>query len=153
MDTLTKKHRSWNMSRIRGRDTGPEKAVRSMLHVMGYRFRLHRQDLAGRPDIVLSKYRTVILVHGCFWHRHPRCRFAYNPKSNQTFWVRKFAENVARDRKVVRTLRRQGWRVLVVWECQTSDSVRLKTRLERSLSQPATKATHNGPRGAASRGG
>lgn len=121
------------MSRIRGRDTTPERAVRSVLHRMGYRFRLHRPDLPGRPDIVLPRHRTVVLVHGCFWHRHPGCRFAYTPKSRQGFWLAKFASSVERDRRQRRELRRLGWRVVVVWECQTSDRERLRRRLERAL--------------------
>ena len=94
MDLLSQERRSWNMSRIRGKDTMPERLVRSLLHRMGYRFRLHRQDLPGRPDIVLPGRRTVVLVHGCYWHRHDGCRLAYTPKSNQTFWNSKFRENV-----------------------------------------------------------
>ncbi|HEV2417302.1 MAG TPA: DNA mismatch endonuclease Vsr [Terriglobia bacterium] len=133
MDTLTKERRSWNMSRIRGRDTHPEKIVRSILHRLGYRFRLNRRDLPGKPDIVLPKHHTVVMVHGCFWHRHPRCRLAYTPKSNKPFWIRKFDQNVARDRKIARALRRERWRVIVVWECQVDEPARLKTRLDRVI--------------------
>ncbi|MBU1162905.1 MAG: DNA mismatch endonuclease Vsr, partial [Proteobacteria bacterium] len=86
MDIISKEKRSWNMSRIRGKDTKPEIIVRSMLHRMGYRFRLHRKDLPGKPDIVLPKYKTVIFVHGCFWHRHKGCKYAYTPKSRVKFW-------------------------------------------------------------------
>lgn len=117
-DRLTPQRRSWNMSRIRGRDTLPERAVRSALHRAGYRFRLHRKDLPGRPDIVLPKHSIVVFVHGCFWHRHPGCRFAYTPKSRITFWQQKFDGNVERDRRNVRALRALGWRVITVWECQ-----------------------------------
>ena len=113
-DRLSRERRSWNMSRIRGKDTQPELTVRSTLHRAGYRFRLHRKDLPGRPDIVLPKYRTVILVHGCFWHRHKGCRFAYTPKSRTAFWNEKFSGNVERDRRSVRELRRHGWRVITV---------------------------------------
>lgn len=116
-DRLTPDRRSWNMSRIRGRDTAPENLVRSTLHRAGYRFRLHRRDLPGRPDIVLSKYRTVVFVHGCFWHRHAGCRFAYTPKSRVDFWTAKFHANVERDRRNAFALRRLGWRVVTVWEC------------------------------------
>ena len=133
MDSLTKTHRSWNMSRIRGRDTTPELAVRSLLHRLGYRFRLHRRDLPGKPDIVLPKYRTAILVHGCFWHRHSRCRFAYTPKSNAAFWQEKFACNVERDRQVRRQLRERGWHVLVIWECQILDVRSLAKRVVSGL--------------------
>ena len=97
MDTLTPERRSWNMSRIRSGDTAPERLVRSLLHRMGYRFRLHRKDLPGKPDIVLPRHQTVILVHGCYWHRHADCRLAYSPKSNMDFWQAKFRENVSRD--------------------------------------------------------
>jgi len=86
MDNLTKEKRSWNMSRIKGKDTKPELYVRSILHSLGYRFRLHRKDLPGKPDIVLPKYQTVIFVHGCFWHRHQGCKLAYNPKSRIYFY-------------------------------------------------------------------
>ena len=118
-DRLSPEDRSWNMSRIRSRDTVPELRVRSVLHRAGYRFRLHRKDLPGRPDIVLPKHRTVVFVHGCFWHRHPGCRFAYQPKSRVAFWQKKFDDNVARDRRNVHVLRALGWRVITVWECQT----------------------------------
>lgn len=118
VDSLTPRKRSWNMSRIRSKDTGPERVVRSMLHRMGYRFSLRQRDLPGKPDIVLPRYRTVVFVHGCFWHRHRGCRLAYTPKSRQAFWLKKFSDNVVRDRKVQRELRRLGWQVLTVWECQ-----------------------------------
>ena len=119
------------MGRIRGANTKPERLVRSMLHRMGLRFRLHRKDLPGKPDIVLPKHRTVIFVHGCFWHRHRGCRFAYTPKSRVEFWTRKFEQNVERDRRACRVLRRQGWRVITIWECQTQDLEKLTKRLER----------------------
>jgi DNA mismatch endonuclease (patch repair protein) len=96
------------MSRIRSTDTAPERAVRSILHRMGFRFRLHRRDLPGTPDVVLPRHRTVVFVHGCFWHRHPECRYAYEPKSRQEFWRAKFAANVTRDRRHIRDLRRLG---------------------------------------------
>jgi DNA mismatch endonuclease, patch repair protein len=120
MDRISKEHRSWNMSRIRGRDTSAELRVRSALHRLGYRFRLHSAHLPGRPDIVLPKHRTVLFVHGCFWHRHSRCKFATTPSTNAKFWNRKFKENVARDRRNIAALRRAGWRVKVVWECKTA---------------------------------
>ncbi len=114
MDLLTKEKRSWNMSRIKGKDTKPEKTVRSILHKNGFRFRLNRKDLPGKPDIVLPKYKSVVLVHGCFWHRHPRCKFAYNPKSRVTFWQNKFNKTVERDKFVKKELRKMGWKVIVV---------------------------------------
>jgi DNA mismatch endonuclease (patch repair protein) len=132
-DRISKEHRSWNMSRIRGKDTKPELAVRSMLHRMGYRFRLHVKDLPGKPDIVLPKYRTVIFVHGCFWHRHPRCKYAYAPKSRARFWRWKLDENVNRDRKARRALRVLGWRVLTVWECEAYCTERLVKGFFRDL--------------------
>lgn len=132
-DNLSRAHRSWNMSRIRGSNTGPERAVRSALHRLGYRFRLKPQKLPGRPDVVLTRHRLAVFVHGCFWHRHPGCRFAYTPRSNQSFWLRKFKENVARDRRVKRLMTAKGWRPVVVWECETTPSDRLAKALERRL--------------------
>jgi len=134
MDTLSKDKRSWNMSRIKGKDTKPELIVRSILHQLGYRFRLHRKDLPGRPDIVLKKYRAVIFVHGCFWHRHEGCRFAYEPKSRQEFWRKKFRENIARDKEKRIELEKLGWKVHVIWECETrTDLKRLENRLTTLL--------------------
>jgi DNA mismatch endonuclease, patch repair protein len=127
-DQITKARRSWNMSRIRGADTAPELEVRSLLHRHGFRFRLHRRDLPGKPDIVLPKYQTAIFVHGCFWHRHSRCRFAYTPKSNRRFWSDKFAANIRRDRRTKAALRRLGWSVVTIWECQLA-SERTRKRL------------------------
>jgi DNA mismatch endonuclease, patch repair protein len=127
MDILTKEKRSWNMSRIRCKDTKPEKIVRSVLHKNGFRFRLNRKDLPGKPDIVLPKYQTVIFVHGCFWHRHPQCRFAYNPKSRVKFWQNKFNENIERDRFVKKELRKMGWKVIVVWECELKNDKKEKS--------------------------
>jgi DNA mismatch endonuclease (patch repair protein) len=117
------------MSRITGRDTKPERAVRSYLHCQGLRFRLHRRDLPGRPDIVLAGSRTAVFVHGCFWHRHEGCRFAYTPKSNLAFWQTKFERNRMRDQEVMRTLRSLGWRAVVIWECQCRDFALLRRRL------------------------
>lgn len=117
-DRLSRERRSWNMSRIRDRDTEPERLVRSALHRAGYRFRLHCRDLPGRPDIVLPRYRTVVFVHGCFWHRHCGCRLAYAPKSRTAFWQAKFRSNVERDRRNARELRLLGWKVVTVWECE-----------------------------------
>ena len=119
------------MSRIRGKDTKPELRVRSQLHRMGYRFRLHRKELPGRPDIVLPKYDTVIFVHGCFWHRHKGCRFAYTPKTRVEFWETKFEQNVRRDRRNEAALRKRGWRIIRIWECET-ESFEALARLIRS---------------------
>jgi DNA mismatch endonuclease (patch repair protein) len=104
-----------------------------MLHQMGYRFRLHRKDLPGKPDIVLPKYETVIFVHGCFWHRHPNCRFAYIPKSRVEFWTKKFARNVERHAEVETELTASGWRVVVVWECETKSAESLYEVLTKGL--------------------
>lgn len=134
MDSLSKERRSWNMGRIRGKDTKPEKVVRSMLHRMGYRFRLHRRDLPGKPDIVLPKYRTVVFVHGCFWHRHKGCKYAYEPKTRKRFWQQKFDENVARDRAARRALCRLGWTSIVVWECELLPGPdKVRNRMRRAL--------------------
>ena len=133
MDTLTPERRSWNMSRIRSRDTAPERLVRSLLHRMGYRFRLHRSDLPGKPDIVLPRHKTVVLVHGCYWHRHADCRLAYSPKSNVDFWQAKFRENVSRDLRQSQELTELGWCVITVWECETTELRVLAERLLQDL--------------------
>jgi DNA mismatch endonuclease, patch repair protein len=126
VDRISPEHRSWNMSRIRDKDTKPEIKVRSLLHKSGYRFRLHRKDLPGKPDIVLPKYNTVIFVHGCFWHRHKNCKFTYNPKSRKKFWQDKFQGNVDRDKRNRKKLSSLGWRTVVIWECQTNHSEKLQ---------------------------
>ena len=118
IDRISKERRSWNMSRIRGKDTGPELILRKLLHRAGYRFRLHRPDLPGKPDIVLSKYRTAIFVHGCFWHRHEGCAGATIPSTRQDFWLAKFEGTVKRDRRKQWQLEEMGWRVITVWECE-----------------------------------
>lgn len=120
MDQISPEHRSWNMSRIKSKDTKPELLVRSWLHRNGFRFRLHVKDLPGTPDIVLPKYKTIIEVRGCYWHRHPGCKFAYTPKSNPDFWNAKFAENVKRDTLTDNALKELGWRVIIIWECEIS---------------------------------
>jgi DNA mismatch endonuclease, patch repair protein len=107
------------MARVRGRDTKPEVTVRRALNAMGKRFRLFRRDLPGRPDIVLPRYRLALFVHGCFWHRHEGCRLSSTPKTRGEFWAEKFATNIARDARSVAELRALGWRVGVIWECET----------------------------------
>lgn len=129
MDTITPARRSAVMARIRGRDTKPEMTVRRLVHAMGYRFRLHRSELPGSPDLVFSPRRKIVFVHGCYWHRHPGCRFAYSPKSNVEFWTRKFDSNIARDQRVEEELEHLGWNVLTIWECEVSDKERLRARL------------------------
>jgi DNA mismatch endonuclease (patch repair protein) len=122
-DTLTPAERSERMSRVRHRDTKPEMRVRRLVHRLGFRYRLGRRDLPGNPDLVFPKYKAVIFVHGCFWHRHPdpTCRLARMPKSRIEFWEHKLNTNHARDLRVMTELERLGWRVLVIWECQSKD--------------------------------
>jgi DNA mismatch endonuclease, patch repair protein len=121
-DIVSRQKRSKMMSGIRGKNTKPEIKVRQFLHSKGLRFRIHVRDLPGRPDIVLPKYRTVVFVHGCFWHRHPNCRFAYRPKSNINFWEAKLNGNSERDAKYTKELVELGWNVIVVWECQAENT-------------------------------
>ena len=118
MDTLSKEKRSWNMSRIKSKDTVPEMALRSFLHRAGFRYRLHVKTLPGKPDIVLPKYKTVIEVRGCFWHRHPGCKEATTPSTHIEFWQKKFDGNVARDQKTEAELTALGWNYIAVWECE-----------------------------------
>lgn len=132
-DRITKERRSWNMARIRSKNTKPELVVRSLLHRLGFRFRLHVKQLPGSPDIVLPKLRTVVFVNGCFWHRHPNCKFAYSPKSRRRFWENKFRSNVDRDRLLRRELTKLGWKVRVIWECQTRDILHLEALLRRAF--------------------
>jgi DNA mismatch endonuclease (patch repair protein) len=119
------------MAAIRGRDTTPELKVRRLLHRLGYRFRLHRRDLPGSPDIVLPRYRTVVFVHGCFWHRHTGCRYATIPRTRSDFWLEKFRQNVERDARQQAELRAAGWSVLVVWECELRQIGELSARLRK----------------------
>ena len=116
-DTLSPERRSWNMSRITGRNTGPEVALRSLLHRAGFRFRLHDRTLPGKPDIVLKRHKAVIFVHGCFWHRHAGCRNATMPSSRTEFWSDKFDATIQRDARNASALRALGWNVITVWEC------------------------------------
>ncbi|RDD29370.1 very short patch repair endonuclease [Prosthecochloris sp. ZM] len=131
VDRISKEKRSRNMSRIKSGDTKPELAVRKALHAHGLRFRLHRKDLPGTPDIVLPKHSTVIFVHGCFWHRHKGCRFAYTPKSRMEFWQAKFDSNIERDRRVAQKLSNAGWRVLIIWECETRDPNKISNIIQK----------------------
>ncbi|WP_035724013.1 very short patch repair endonuclease [Fodinicurvata fenggangensis] len=134
-DTLTPQQRSERMRRVRGRDTNPEWAVRRPTHSMGYRYRLHDKNLPGKPDLVFPSRRKVIFVHGCFWHRHPdpECKLARLPKSRQEFWETKLKGNLERDEANIAKLEATGWRVLVIWECQTRDTAALKKRVRKFL--------------------
>lgn len=117
------------MRSVRQKHTAPEMVVRVIVHAMGARYRLHRKDLPGRPDLVFPRRRLCIFVHGCFWHRHPGCRLASTPGSNVEFWQEKFARNIERDARKENELRAVGWRVEIVWECETRDLAKLKERL------------------------
>jgi len=132
-DVLTKEQRKYCMSRIRGKDTKPEIVVRRLVHSLGYRYRLHVRKLHGCPDIVLARHRKVIFVHGCFWHMH-RCKYGrVIPKTNKKFWKTKRQGNVERDKRNLRKLRREGWKVLVIWECQIRNTEKLINKLKKFL--------------------
>jgi DNA mismatch endonuclease (patch repair protein) len=134
-DVFPAAKRSRIMSRVKGCDTRPEMRVRSLLHRLGFRFRLHRRDLPGCPDVVLKRHKSVIFVHGCFWHGHQNCRRSARPSTNTAFWNRKLSGNIQRDRRNRQALLDAGWNVLVVWECETKDEETLKRRLEDFLSE------------------
>lgn len=125
--------RSDIMRAVKRANTAPEIIVRQVLHALGIRFRLHRRDLPGSPDVVLPRFRTVIFVHGCFWHRHPDCRYTTTPKTRQEYWLPKFAANIERDLRKEAQLQALGWRVLLVWECETKQREELTLRLRREL--------------------
>jgi DNA mismatch endonuclease (patch repair protein) len=129
MDVHPSATRCYNMSRIRAKDTKPEMLVRRYLHAQGYRYRLHVKELPGKPDIVLPKYRTVIFIHGCFWHGHEGCKYYVVPKTRTEWWLEKIGRNRENDKKAVTTLKKAGWKVIVIWEC------RLKTQIiDKTLS-------------------
>ncbi|WBY08128.1 very short patch repair endonuclease [Sphingomonas sp. 7/4-4] len=128
------------MSAVRGRDTKPEMIVRRLLHAMNYRFRLHRKDLPGSPDIVFGRRRKAIFVHGCFWHRHPGCSKASTPKKRAEFWAEKFDRNVERDRSAEMALQKAGWKTLVVWECETRFLEPLAKKLKAFLDEPGFRS-------------
>lgn len=143
MDRLTPEQRHTCMSHIRGKDTGPEWAVRRMVHALGFRYRLHVKGLPGKPDLVLRRHRKIVFVHGCFWHAHG-CRMAQHPPATHTrFWKEKFAKNVQRDRQTLTQLWQAGWRVLVVWECETKDPEQLRTLLAAFLSPSPPVANYD----------
>lgn len=122
-DKLTPEQRSWNMSKIKGKDTSIEMKVRKELFNRGYRYRKNDKRLPGTPDIVLPKYDTVVFINGCFWHRHPNCKFATTPKSNIEFWNKKFQTNIMNDYKAYRSLELLGWKVITIWECEVKSDL------------------------------
>lgn len=132
-DVFSKLKRSEIMSRIKGKDTKPEKLVRSLLHRMGYRFRLHVAELPGTPDIVLPRHGKIVFVNGCFWHGHKLCRKGRLPETNTGFWQAKIEKNVERDKTAAQSLKNAGWQVLTIWECQTQNLGKLTLRLERFM--------------------
>jgi len=121
------------MARVKGRDTAPEMIVRSLLHRLGFRFRLHRKDLPGKPDIVLPKYKTVIFVHGCFWHQHEDCKASVRPTSNIEYWSKKLDRNIARDEENKAALKAEGWHVVILWECEIKDTEGLRRKLPKLI--------------------
>lgn len=133
VDRFSKQERSRIMARVKGRDTAPERIVRSLVHRMGFRFRLHVRNIHGTPDIVLPRHRKVIFVHGCFWHGHKRCSRSERPTTRQQFWNSKLDRNIERDERIRKILRRTGWKVLTVWECETRKSEKLMMKLEGFL--------------------
>ena len=138
-DTVTREKRSEIMSKVRGKDTRPEMIVRRLVHGMGFRYRLHSAALPGRPDLVFASRRKVIFVHGCWWHRHSCKQGRTAAKSNVEFWAEKMETNVSRDQRVIRSLKREGWKVLVVWECQTKALDKLARKIEKFLDREPTR--------------
>lgn len=139
VDRISKEHRSWNMSRITGKNTTPELVIRKLLHRAGYRFRLHAAELPGKPDIVLPKYQTVIFVNGCYWHRHKGCSEATIPKTRTDFWLEKFRRTVERDKQKQAELEKLGWNVLTVWECELkTDPEFTLNHVKRQLQKTST---------------
>lgn len=145
MDTMSAERRSEIMGRVAAKNTRPEVAVRKLLHGLGYRFLLHRKDLPGKPDVVLPKWRTVVFVHGCFWHRHGGCPNTRTPKSRIDFWTTKFDENVRRDKLAREKLESLGWRVLVIWECELKDIEALTDRVESFIKGHACDRSNSSP--------
>lgn len=138
MDRIDTKRRSENMSRIRSRDTAPELQIRKIAHAMGLRFRLHRKDLPGSPDIVLPSRNLAIFVHGCFWHRHENCKHSTTPKTNTAFWENKFRDNMARDLKSLAALHAMGWDVLTIWSCECRDPAKIRLKLQRAVKEASS---------------
>jgi DNA mismatch endonuclease (patch repair protein) len=138
MDKLSPERRSANMARIRSKDTNPELLLRKLIHGLGYRFRLHRKDLPGKPDLVFTSRKKVIFVHGCFWHQHSGCREGRVPGSRADYWQPKLQRNQERDTAAQLALKEQGWRFLVVWECELKDVAAALTRVQRFLGDGGT---------------
>jgi DNA mismatch endonuclease (patch repair protein) len=137
--------RSENMRRIRSKDTSPEIAVRHLVYSLGFRYRLHRKDIPGKPDLVFLSRRKAIFIHGCFWHQHPGCKEAHLPKSNTKYWTPKLERNVQRDKQVMDELAAMGWGVLVVWECELADRDKLTVKLQKFISDGPAKKCHTRP--------
>lgn len=133
-DRITKEHRSWNMSRIKGKDTNIEKLVRSYLFAHGFRFRKNDNRYPGKPDVVLPKYKTVIFINGCFWHHHKDCKIATTPKSNTEYWMKKFSRNIENDERHRSELQEMGWNVITIWECEIkADFEAVMKRVEKEI--------------------
>lgn len=135
MDRVSPECRSAMMSRVRGKDTTPELAVRRLVHSLGFRFRLHRSDLPGKPDLTFPGRSAVIFVHGCFWHRHTDCAKATVPQTRRDFWLQKLERNVLRDEQAIDALHRAGWKTLVVWECELKEMASVSAKIESFLSR------------------
>ena len=142
MDVFTREKRSQIMSRVSGSNTKPEIAVRSLLHNMGYRFRLHRKDLPGKPDVTLPKHKKVIFVHGCFWHGHAGCPRSKRPTTNQEFWREKLDKNSERDKAAINALKQLGWEITTVWTCEVNDTNKLKIKLLSFLESSEENIAH-----------
>ncbi|CAN7311360.1 very short patch repair endonuclease [Bosea sp. LjRoot90] len=144
-DVHTPAQRSFNMSRIKGKDTQPEIWLRSLLHSAGFRFRLHRKDLPGRPDIVLPGSKVAVFVHGCYWHRHEGCKYTTTPSSNTQFWEQKFARTIERDAENIVALQNAGWKVVVAWECQLrSNATEVLAAISSASGKTAAKGADRG---------
>jgi DNA mismatch endonuclease (patch repair protein) len=139
VDVFSQEKRKWLMSRIQKMHTKPEKIVRSLIHRMGYRFRIQRKNLPGNPDIVLPRYNTLIFVNGCFWHGHKNCRKGKRPVTNKAFWNQKIDSNIQRDQANYKKLKAHGWKVLVIWECETKNPVSLCEKLEKTFNGKSEK--------------
>lgn len=133
MDKVSREKRSEVMRAVRSKDTRPELLVRRIAHALGFRFRVNVKDLPGRPDLAIKSRKKAIFVHGCFWHRHNDCKRATIPRSNETYWLKKFAGNIERDKKVLAAYRAIGWKPLVIWECELGNQKTISKRIKRYL--------------------